>query len=69
MLVLPYTVTRYIEGNQSEKKMIKDKTFNENISVIEDILSCYFCHSFMKYNEETGEQDNLDKIPGGYNIL
>ena len=48
--------------------MVKDNI--ENISVIEDILSCYFCHSFMKYNEEIGEeQDNLDKIPGGYNIL
>ena len=47
--------------------MVKDNI--ENISVIEDLLSCYFCHSFMKYNEETGEQDNLDKIPGGYNIL
>ena len=59
MLLLPYTVTRYIEGNQSEKKMIKDKTFNENISVIEDIESCYFCHSFIKYNEETGENKTI----------
>ena len=46
-------------GKSVWKEKIKDKTFNENISVIEDIESCYFCHSFIKYNEETGENKTI----------